>query len=144
LALFGASIGLAVAFFTGALTGQVGGKVVASGSAIGDLVLSQNTAAAGGLYPGGTAAAGFDVNNPTSGTVTITGVTVGSIASNPSCNTSAIHFNGSALVGRSFPPGITSGATVPGAWTADASLDTACAGAALGVLLSGTTSGTGP
>jgi hypothetical protein len=143
LALFGASVGLAVAFFTGALTGQIGGRV-ASSSPIGDLVLSQNTAASGALYPGGTVAAGFDVNNPTTGTVTIKTVTVGTIASNPSCNLSAVHFTGSGLVGRSFPPGITTGATVSGAWSADANLDPACTGVALGVSLTGTTEGTGP
>jgi hypothetical protein len=134
---------LAVAFFVGAMTGQAGGKV-AGNTAIGNLELSQNTAAAGALSPGHSAAAAFDVFNPTTGQVTIKTVTVGGIASNPSCNVSAIHFTGTGLVNLSFPPGTTTGVVVPNAWSADANLDVNCAGAALGVALSGTTEGTGP
>jgi hypothetical protein len=142
LALFGAAVGLAVSFFLGVYSGNAGGHV-ASSQTIGSLTLTPNYI--GNLVPGGTADAGYTVNNPTSGTVTITDVTTGTffIDNAPACNgATAIHFNTSGIVGSSFPPGNTT-VVLPNAWSADANLTTACQGSNFNIALSGATSGTG-
>jgi hypothetical protein len=134
------------AWFVGTLGGSGGGKVGAAQS-IGELTLTAQAGAvppAGRLLPGANGSLAYTVNNPTSGVVTIISASSTGIVAVPACDTSAISFLPAALVGQSYPPGVSGPHVVPNALHATAALETACQNAELGVSLTGTTSGTGP
>jgi hypothetical protein len=134
-----AGIALAAAWFTGTLTGSGSGSV-GGASSIGAITLSPS-GNSGSLTPGGSSDVAYNVSNPTGHTVTITAVTVGAITASPSCDTSAISFNGALLVGLSYPPGATNGVQISNAFSATSGLSAGCQLASLNVALSGTTNG---
>jgi hypothetical protein len=139
LLLASAGIALAAAWFTGTVTGSGSGSV-GGASSIGAITLSPS-GNSGSLVPGGTSDVAYNVSNPTTHTVTIATVVVGAITATPSCDTSAISFNGPLLVGKVYPPGTTSGVQIPAAFSATSALSAGCQLASLSVALSGTTTG---
>jgi hypothetical protein len=146
LALVAVSAALA-GWFIGAIDGNGGGKA-GSAQTIGTLHVTaapEVIPPAQRLTPGADGGLGATFQNPTSGTLTITSVSLaGPVVADPPCDTSAVSLNAAAIVGNVFGPGTTGPIVLNNALHASPSFSEGCQNATLTVPLQGTTSGTGP
>jgi hypothetical protein len=146
-----AAVGAAAAFviYSG-LTGSGGSKASGTTSTIGALQLTPNNSVVVNTVDnnGGKGDIGFDVSNATGNPVTIASASVAAIhvsggvdpnQCNDPAQLSKLSANVSALVGRSYQPGSTTGQLLPNAVSATPDWTTACQGATITVDLTGTT-----